>query len=180
MRLPRYIINFDELTDELKKQILDLINKELNKSLFDKSQMDIEDVLKHVRNKISKNKYEDIIYKINGLVIEEIRGKQKIEGRILIVPAMRGDYKRIFKFDKDVYLTGVHVNQTGWKKEDKYTLEVNENKIIESYTKEIGEHKYFERYFKINANTPISFVLNNISGNSRQVMIDLEYLESEV
>lgn len=43
--------------------------------------------------------------------------------------------------------------------------------------KEIGEHKYFNTFYKVNANTPISFILSNNSGNSRQVTVDLEYIE---
>lgn len=103
-----------------------------------------------------------------------------MKGILLDIPAIQNDYKEQFKFDKDVYITGLHFNQTGWKKEDKYSLEINKIKIIDNVTtKEIGEHKYFNTFYKVNANTPISFVFHNLSGNSRQIIVDLEYIDGE-
>ncbi len=96
------------------------------------------------------------------------------------IPAVISDYKQDFIFDKDIFLTGLHLNQTGWKKEDRYSLVIDKEKIIDgATTKEIGEHKYFNIYYKVNANAPISFILHNLSGNSRQTIVDLEYLEGQ-
>lgn len=177
MSLPKYVVNFDELTDKLKKELLGLIDDELRNKYPQLDTNNIEALLEDLKELLPSKQYRGLKNKIDKFIYN-IEGMQKIEGRLLDIPAIRGDYKEIFKFDKDIFLTGLHINQTGWKKEDTYDLEVNKNKIInKAATKEIGEHKYFNTFYKVNANTPISFILDNRSGNSRQVMVDLEYIQ---
>lgn len=176
--VPRYIINFYELQGRLKSDFLKIVydkileqNPGLNTESVNSILLDIEKLLPYV-------KYQDIKNKIDIFVAGKFTGIKKIQGALLDIPAITGDYKRDFVFDEDVYLTGLHINQTGWKKEDRYSVEINKNRIIDrAHTKEIGEHKYFNTYYKVNANNPISFILHNLSGNSRQCLIDLDYLE---
>ncbi|NFA14920.1 hypothetical protein EXM30_17090, partial [Clostridium botulinum] len=40
---------------------------------------------------------------------------------LLDIPAIQNDYIEQIKFDKDIYITGLHFNQTGWKKDDRYS-----------------------------------------------------------
>ena len=178
MSLPKYVVNFDELTDDLKQMLLKLIDNELKNKYQQLNTNNIQALLEKLKKLLPSVKYEGLKNKIDTLIQGKAKGTQKLEGRLLDVPAIIRENKIIFKFDKDIYLTGLHFNQTGWKKEDRYSLEVNKNIIIDNIsTKEIGEHRHFNTYFKVKANVPISFILHNNSGNSRQIMIDLEYIE---
>lgn len=178
MSLPRYIINFEELTDDLKKRLLKLIDDELRGEYPELNTNDIEALLEDLKELLPSTQYNMLKKRIESFIYYNHNGMQKNEGRLLDIPPLIMENKEEFVFDKDVFLTGLHFNQTGWKKEDTYTLEINKEKIIDNATiKEIGDHKYFNTYFKVNANTPISFILNNNSGNSRQTMVDLEYIQ---
>lgn len=178
MSLPKYIINFDELTDDLKKKMLEIIDDELKDKYPQLETNNIEAMLEDIKELMPSVKYEGLKKKIEEFILYEHKGMQKIEGKLLDIPPLIQENKTEFMFDKDILITGIHINQTGWKKEDRYSLEINKNKIIDgSSTKEIGEHKYFNTFLKVNANTPIFFVLDNLSGNSRQIMVDLEYIE---
>lgn len=178
MSLPRYIINFEELTDDLKKRLLKLIDDELRGKYPELNTNNIEALLEDLKELLPSTQYNMLKKRIESFIYYNHNGMQKNEGRLLDIPPLIMENKEEFIFDKDVFLTGLHFNQTGWKKEDTYTLEINKEKIINNASiKEIGEHKYFNTYFKVNANTPISFILNNNSGNSRQTMVDLEYIQ---
>ncbi len=177
--IARYVINFDELEGLLKHIVL----KDISDAILEKyPQLDtknIEDMLSDLEDLLPSVKYKELQNRIYNLINYKQEGTQKIKGGTLDIPAIEGDYPIDFAFDNDIFITGIHFNQTGWKKEDKYSLEINKIKIINgAYTKEIGEHKHFNTYYKVNANTLISFILHNISGNSRQVTADLEYIEA--
>ncbi|BDR72228.1 hypothetical protein K144316041_09360 [Clostridium tetani] len=181
MSLSKYIINFEELADELKKRILKLIDDELKSKYSKLNTNDIEGLLEDLKELLPSLQYNMLKKKIENFIYYNYNGMQKVDSKLLDIPPIIQENKEDFIFDKDVYLTGLHFNQTGWKKEDTYTLEINKNRIINNATiKEIGEHKYFNTFYKVNANTPISFILHNNSGNSRQTMVDLEYLIGEI
>ncbi|GAA0062976.1 hypothetical protein LAV60_07285 [Clostridium sporogenes] len=180
MSLPKYIINFDELTDNLKNNLLSLIDDNIRTNYPEINTNNIQELLQQLKDLLPSVQYEGLKKKIDSLIYRKIEGIQKVKGILLDIPAIQNDYKEQFRFDKDVYITGLHFNQTGWKKDDRYSLEVNKMKIIDNATtKEIGEHKYFNTFYKVSANTLISFILHNLSGNSRQTMIDLEYIDGE-
>jgi hypothetical protein len=177
--LPKYVVNFDELTNAFKSDLLGLINNELKNKYPQLDTHDLESMLEEIRGLLPYELYKNIKTKIDNFVYKHIYGMQKAKGIFLDVPPLIKEIDDSFQFDKDVYLTGLHINQTGWKKEDRYSLEINKNKIINNATtKELGEHKYFNTFFQVLANTPIVFTLDNKSGNSRQTLIDLEYIES--
>ncbi|RHW63435.1 hypothetical protein DZC34_14110 [Clostridium botulinum] len=180
MSLPKYIINFEELTEDLKNHLLSLIDDNIRTNYPEINTNNIQDLLQQLKGLLPSVQYEGLKKKIDTFIYRKIEGIQKVKGILLDIPAVQNDYKEQFKFDKDVYITGLHFNQTGWKKEDKYSLEINKIKIIDNATtKEIGEHKYFNTFYKVNANTPISFIFHNLSGNSRQIIVDLEYIDGE-
>jgi hypothetical protein len=178
--IPRYIINFDELTDKLKSDLLQIV-KDTIKNKYPQLNFDTknaEDLLEEIKNLLLSDEYKKLKNKIEKFILLQYNGNQKIKGVLLDIPPLVQDYKKDFIFDKDVYLTGLHINQTGWKTEDRYSVEINKNRIIDNVTiKEIGEHKYFSTYYEVNVDIPISFILHNLSGNSRQVIVDLEYIE---
>ena len=178
MSFPRNITNFDELTDNLKKGVLKLIDDELRDKYMLFGAPNIELLLKNIEELMPTVEYEGLKKKIDTFVQGIIKGTQQVVGSLLDIPPIVQENKTVFKFDKNICLTGVHFNQTGWKKEDRWDLEINKNKIVDNTTtKEIGEHKCFNTYFKVDASVPISFILHNNSGNSRQIIIDLEYIE---
>ncbi|MCJ8172598.1 hypothetical protein [Clostridium botulinum] len=180
MSLPKYIINFEELTEDLKNHLLSLIDDNIRTNYPEINTNNIQDLLQQLKDLLPSVQYEGLKKKIDTFIYRKIEGIQKVKGILLDIPAIQNNYTEQFKFDKDVYITGLHFNQTGWKKEDKYSLEINKIKIIDNATtKEIGEHKYFNTFYKVNANTPISFIFHNLSGNSRQTMVDLEYIDGE-
>jgi hypothetical protein len=178
--LPKYIINFDELTGQLKKDLLELIDDAMKDKYPQLDTGNVESLLSQIEDLLPDEKYKGLKNKIEQFILGKYTGVQKVHGALLDIPAIISDYKKDFVFDKDVFLIGLHLNQTGWKKDDRYSLVIDKNKIIDSATtKEIGEHKYFNTFYKVNANTPVSFILHNNSGNSRQTLIDLEYLEGK-
>ncbi|APQ75402.1 hypothetical protein CF060_07485 [Clostridium botulinum] len=180
MSLPKYIINFEELTEDLKNHLLSLIDDNIRTNYPEINTNNIQDLLQQLKDLLPSVQYEGLKKKIDTFICRKIEGIQKVKGVLLDIPAIQNNYTEQFKFDKGVYITGLHFNQTGWKKEDKYSLEINKIKIIaNATTKEIGEHKYFNTFYKVNANTPISFVFHNLSGNSRQIIVDLEYIDGE-
>lgn len=176
--LPKYIVNFDELTDPLKLELLRLIGDAIKEQHPELNTNDIEKKLKEISDILPANHYKDIKRKIDAFIYSKIEGIQKIDSVLLDIPPIIKSTQHDFKHTKDVYLTGLHVDQNGWKKEDRYHLSINGVNIIQNATiKEIGEHKYFNTFYKVNANTPISFILENNSGNSRETLIDLEFIE---
>lgn len=180
MSLPRYVINFDELTDELRRDLLQLIDDATKDKYPQLNMQEIKALLSEIEDLLPDEKYRGLKNRIEQFIMYKYDGTQKVLGVLLDIPAIISDYKQDFIFDKDIFLTGLHLNQTGWKKNDKYSLIIDKEKIIDgATTKEIGEHKYFNTYYKVDANTPISFILHNLSGNSRQTIVDLEYLEGQ-
>ena len=180
MSLPKYIVNFDELTDDLKNKLLEVIDDELKYKYPLLNTYNLQSLLDDIKELLPSVCYNKLKNKIDSIILTKIIGVQKVNSKIIDVPAIIGIYKEKFIFKKDVYLTGLHFNQTGWKKQDTYSLKINKNKIINNArSKEIGEHKYFNTFKKVNANTPIFFILNNNSGNSRQTLVDLEFIEGE-
>ena len=180
MGLPRHVINFDELTDELRRDFLQLIDDALKDKYPQLDMQEIKSLLSEIEDLLPDEKYRGLKNRIEQFLVYKYEGTQKVQGALIDIPAIINDYKQEFLFDKDVFLTGIHLNQTGWKKNDRYSLVIDKEKIIDgATTKEIGEHKYFNTYYKVNANTPVSFILHNNSGNSRQTLVDLEYLEGQ-
>jgi hypothetical protein len=176
--LPKYVVNWDELTQPLKEELLKIVSEALHDKYPQVNTHNLEAILETIEDLLPANYYQDLQHKIDEFVYKKVEGIQKADGAYLDIPPIIKETQYDFQFNKDVFLIGFHVDQTGWKKEDKYNLVVKKQHLIKgASTKEIGEHKYFNTFFKVNANTPISFILENNSGNSRETMIDLEFIE---
>lgn len=176
--LPKYVVNWEELTQPLKEELLKIITDALKSKYPQVNAHNLEAILESIEDLLPSNYYQDLQRKIDDFVYKKVEGIQKVYGAYLDIPPIIKETQHDFKFDKDIFITGFHVDQTGWKKEDRYNLIINKQHLIKNAaTKEIGEHKYFNTYFKVNANTPISLILENNSGNSREIAVDLEYIE---
>lgn len=177
--IPRYVINFDEFINILDDDIKVLIARAIRDKYPQITTNNLESILDDIKKLLPNEAYKKMKNSMDLIIgMTKLDGTQKVEGRLIDVPPIVKNLTEIFVFEKDVYLTGLHFNQTGWKKEDVYNLEVKKKYLIkDSPTKEVGEHKCLNTYFLVTAKTPINFTLNNKSGNSRQTMIDLEYLE---
>ena len=154
------------MTDELRRDLIQIIDDAMKDKYPQLDIQEIKALLSEIEDLLPDEKYRGLRNRIEQFIMYKYDGTQKVQGALIDIPAIISDYKQDFVFDKDIFLTGLHFNQTGWKKNDRYT-------------KEIGEHKYFNTYYKVNANTPVSFILHNNSGNSRQTLVDLEYLEGQ-
>lgn len=110
-----------------------------------------------------------------------VSGTQKIKGQHLSVPAVIGDYEIKWSFDEDIYITDVKYSQSGWKYEDNWDLKIADTLIFETiYTKEIAESEVFHCYCYVAANTEITLVLHNMSGNSRDIWANLHYISKKL
>lgn len=180
MGVPRYVLNFDEFMEYFNKAILELINK----ALSGVSDISVTlDSLKGFAEEINALLPDNIFLKLISsieLLTFNLSGAKKIQGTVKDIPPIACDYSISFKFDTDVYISALAVNQTAWKRQDTYSLSIGNKIIIQNATlKEIGEHKHFNLAYKVAAGTPISFVLHNTSGNSRQLIFDIEYIERD-
>lgn len=111
--------------------------------------------------------------------IADLYGVQKVKGFYTPVPAIRGEYNIVeFVPNESIIITGVSYSQSAWKSNDYWDLYIGNDKLFENvYTKEIGEQKHWEVINPVNAGEPIRIILNNQSGNSRHVWVDIEYVK---
>lgn len=116
MGLSKYIVNFDEFTDELKNKILELINSEF-KNKYPKINIDLGS-LEGIKELLPTEEYKKLEKEISTFIQPRIKGNQKNVGKLLDIPPLVKENIQTFNFNKDIYITGLHINQTGWKKED--------------------------------------------------------------
>ncbi|MCD3223777.1 hypothetical protein [Clostridium botulinum] len=180
MGIARYILNFDELTLGAKDNIIKIVKNKVHSGYKTLKMKEVEKIINEIDDLMPTLRLKKINYKIKEYLLYKYNGIQKNEGILLDIPPIKSQFKHRFLFDKDIYITGITINQTGWKVEDRFDLLIDKEVIIKNSTlKEMGEHKYFNTYVKANALKPIFFVLKNNSGNSRQVLFNLEYLDGD-
>jgi hypothetical protein len=144
--------------------------------IFEEEFVDVNGKLDEILelHKLIKEDIKSIMNNMKGL------GKRRIKGYYDYIPPLRGDYNVTHTVPKDIYLTAITFSQIGWKLEDAVSLVINGEEIFKNIgTKEIAEKKAFTRKMLVRANTPVNFVLHNRSGNSRQLWVDFEYLQTD-
>ena len=126
-----------------------------------------------------KDLLEDALKDIVVRSIKDVRGVQKVLGTAQSIPAMQGNFKILeWTVDKNIVITGVTYSQSAWKGEDYWELWIDGDRLFETvYTKELGDQKHWEVLHPVNAGQTIKVILSNVSGNSRNVWVDIEYLD---
>lgn len=113
--------------------------------------------------------------------LRDIKGKQRIKGYAESLPALEGTFKiaeKVVEEDKGIVLTGVTFSQSAWKGEDYWSLWVDDDKLFDTvYTKEIGDQKHWELIHEVKEGSVIKVLLHNVSGNSRNCWVDIEWVE---
>ncbi|PRR77700.1 hypothetical protein CLLI_22640 [Clostridium liquoris] len=180
MGLPSYVVNFDELSDLIKDYLQNGINVDIGDITF--STAEIEKLLNEIKDKIQGVDYNDLINALNelGVKLENlsdnsgISGIQKIYGKMLEIPAIKGQY--VIEANYTGKLTGITYSQSNWRFEDSWDLVIGDKKIFDGVrTKEYGEHKYLNVFYNIDG--MIKFIYNNISGTSKVLWVDFNVLE---
>ena len=125
-----------------------------------------------------ENALQEVVIK----TMKDVPGTQKIKGSAVSIPALQGNFSVFeWKVDRKIVLTGLTYSQSAWKGEDYWELWVDGDRLFETvYTKELGEQKHWEVIYPVEPMQTIKVVLSNVSGNSRDVWTDLEYLELDI
>lgn len=119
--------------------------------------------------------------KFSNIVVKDLSslyGLQKIKGFHLGVPAIRGAVRIVdYIATENIIITGITYSQSAWKPIDYWELFVDGEKLFDTiYTKEIATQKNWQIIQPVNKETKIELILHNKSGNSRDVWVDLEYI----
>jgi len=125
--------------------------------------------------------FEDLFEKLSKQSSNNISGTQKIKGKYLSVPPIKGDYQIEWVFDEDIYITDIKYSQSCWRSEDYWDLKIGDTLLFEDvYTKRMAENEIFNCYSFVPANTKITLILHNISGTSKDVWANLHYLSEKL
>ena len=98
MSLPKYIINFEELTEDLKNHLLSLIDDNIRTNYPEVNTNNIQDLLQQLKDLLPNVQYEGLKEKIDSFIYRKIEGIQKVKGILLDMPAIQNDYTEQFKF----------------------------------------------------------------------------------
>lgn len=184
MGLPSYVVNFDELSDLIKDYLQNGINVDVGDLTF--STVELENLLKDIRNKIQGVDYNDLITALNTLGVKldglgsnlGISGTQKIYGEMLEIPSIEGQHIIEFIIPTTGKLTNVTFSLSSWNYEDNCDLIVGDIKLFDKVrTKEYGENKFFNVFYPIVAGQTIKFIYNNYSGSNKSLWVDFGILE---
>ena len=182
----KLILNLDEIADDVN-QILDGIDKlintdEMNVRLNPKTKKILEEIYKKLPDMISLDEFKlNLRYLLDFFShVGEIQGQFRIEGNYLNVPAIVNDYSLNFSYNYDLYLTCVDFSLSAWKKQDTWSLKIDNIVAFDKVTiKEVGDKKHFKQPYFIKAGSLIQIIFNNNSGNSRQMWGDIHYIKTD-
>lgn len=103
---------------------------------------------------------------------------QKSIGLYKNIPALQTDFEVNYVFEKKSALTGVVYSQSAWKPEDSWSLYIDDELLFEQIpTKEVGQHKVFNYFCLVEAWQTVKVIHHNNSGNSKEIWVDIDYLE---
>ncbi|MBD5640313.1 hypothetical protein HYI18_17270 [Clostridium botulinum] len=181
MGVSSYVVNFDELSDLIKDYLENGVKVDIGNINF--STKDMENLLSQIKDKIQGVDYNDLINALDALGVKSdnlsvnlgISGTQKIYGKMLEIPAIKGQHT--IEFEGNGQITGITYSQSSWRFEDSWDLQVGNDKLFEGVrTKEYGEHKFFNVFYPING--AVKFIYNNVSETSKVLWVDFCVLES--
>lgn len=185
MGLPSYVINFDELVEDLATYLIDGIRVDVGDVVIDTTQL--QNLLQAINDKIPNPLDLTGLVAVLGnlnVVIEDLtarlglQGVQKYYGECLQIPIILGDYEVKFESIEDWMLTDITYSLSSWNYQDSWSLFVNNEKIFSTvYTKEFGENKHFEVFYKVPKSSEVRFVFHNNSGANKILWVDLGVLE---
>ena len=113
--------------------------------------------------------------------IASMLGVPRIWGTAQSIPPIGGNYKIIeWTTDREIMLIGITYNQSAFNNEDYWEFWVDGDRQFETvYTREMGDQKHWEMVQKIPTGSVIKFILHNVSGTSKDVWVDLHYVDLE-
>lgn len=132
---------------------------------------------------INWDELKDILAdKLSNIVVKDVTtlyGIHRVKGFYTKITAIKGSFiVAKFKKNANLVIRGVTFSQSGWKAEDYWELYIGDEKRFDSiFTKEVATQKDWQVIEPVNRDTEIKVVLYNNSGNSRDVWIDLEFVE---
>ncbi|WP_129596041.1 hypothetical protein [Anaerophilus nitritogenes] len=156
MGFAKYIINIDELFEKF--------NIEVNANM--------EDFKDYLEGKL------DAIIDLLKQNLSKKKGIQSIKSMSKSIPAIVNDFILEYTFSENVMLTGITYSQSAWKAEDNLSVLINGSVLFDHvYTKELGEYKHFHAVYYFPANTTITIIHHNHSGNSKLMWVDIEFVK---
>lgn len=158
MSLPVYVVNFDELIDDIGSSI----NATVDTS-------DLEHLL--------KNYFDEILKLLEKLAVG-YKGTQKVKGF-----ATKGE-PICFAHESDVLITGITFSQSNFDLGgfDKWNLKLVKgtdevNTFEDVFSKDTLQHKYFERLLPIPQGYSLTATIEKSNDIDKVYWIDVEYLE---
>lgn len=192
MGIPAYVINFDELAEQIKTYFQNHISVDItNNSFIDTTEIqnslsDIKDVINGVGDKVQNIDYINLIQALNSLGIKldnlsntlGIIGVQKIYGRNLSIPAVNNSFDLIFNVPSNGKITSITISQSAWNFQDNWDLIINDSVVFSGVnTKEYGENKIFNVYYYVASGSNIVVRFHNNSASSKVLWVDFNILE---
>lgn len=97
-----------------------------------------------------------------------------------LIPPIKGRFKLFqYKPEDEIIITSIRINQTGWKAVDNWSLKAGKDYLVENvYTKELVDEKIFDIGYRTKEN--IDFFYDNNSGNSKEITVEICYLDEVV
>lgn len=178
MSLLRYIINFNELGSDVQDRFEETIRNKVKSIIPDFDLESLERLTQEILKMLPTIQCRDFNSFIEDFLEYELNGTKYIEGKMLDVPPIKGSYSTSFSFEKIVYITEISFNSLGYKKNDTFSILINNEEIVKNcYLKEVGENKYLNTFIKLPLSKELKVVFNNESGNSRQILCDVGYID---
>lgn len=172
MGTPSYVINWNELIDELQRKIQINLDGDFNFNI-----KPIEDVLKQY--------FPDILELLKALVEQTKKtGQQHITGQHQKMISA-GNYAFTLIPESDILLTGLTYGQSVYNCEDYYDLVIRgadgaEIKLFEQVSvKDTVQQKLLARFFPVPAGYEVTVILHAVSGG-KTGWVDFEYLDLQV
>lgn len=163
MSLVRYIVNLEEIFDELKEKIN-----------IDSGDIDTTNLERNLEKRL-----KEIMDLMNRIIRSGKIAKSKSLNKN--IPALINDFVISHTFETDIYLCGLTFSQSAWKIEDSFSLEVGGVLLFDRIsTKEVAQYKHLNAFYPVPKNTEVKIIYHNASGNSKIVWFDFDYLEGGI